>query len=105
MVHSQAVEQALDSQTLAALGAACVDHGTATTGFHADQKAVSTCAACFGGLVGAFHNSSFVPTAVKQHWAKPMIIANFQVNGKRRLFWASGDSRVQTSWLWFMMTR
>lgn len=28
----------LDSQALAAFGAACIDHGAATTGLHADQK-------------------------------------------------------------------
>jgi hypothetical protein len=37
----------LDSEAFAALGAACVDHGTATTGFHANQKAVGTGAAGF----------------------------------------------------------
>jgi hypothetical protein len=46
---------ALDGQALAALGAACVEHGTATTGFHTHQKTVGTGAADFGGLVGAFH--------------------------------------------------
>jgi hypothetical protein len=80
--HSQTVEKALDSQTLAAFGAACVDHGTATTGFHANQKAVCTGATCLGGLVGAFHNSSFVPNAMNQRWAKPKIIANFRSVGK-----------------------
>ena len=47
--------QRLDSQALAALGAACVDHGTATTGFHADQKTVGTGTADFGRLVSTFH--------------------------------------------------
>ena len=45
----------LDSQAFAALGAACVDHSTATTGLHADQEAVGTRAANFGRLVSAFH--------------------------------------------------
>ena len=45
----------LDSQPLAALGAARVDDGAATAGFHADQKAVGPRAADFGRLVGAFH--------------------------------------------------
>jgi hypothetical protein len=44
-----------DSQAFAAFGAAGVDDGTATTGFHADQKAVGTRTACFRGLVCAFH--------------------------------------------------
>ncbi len=47
-----------DSQTLAALGAASVDDGAAATGLHANQKAVGTGAAHFGGLVGAFHVAS-----------------------------------------------
>ncbi len=66
--HSQTVEKALDSQTLAAFGAACIDHGAATTGLHANQKTVGTGATCLGGLVGAFHNCSFVPNAMNQHW-------------------------------------
>ena len=45
----------LDSQTLAALGAACVDHGAATASLHADQETMGTCATDFGRLVSAFH--------------------------------------------------
>jgi hypothetical protein len=45
----------LDSQTLAALGAARIDHGTTATGFHAHQKAMGTGATNLGGLVSAFH--------------------------------------------------
>ena len=52
---AEPVSLALDSQTLAALGAACVDHSTATTGLHANEKAVSTCAADLGGLVCTLH--------------------------------------------------
>jgi hypothetical protein len=37
----------LDSEAFATLGTACVDHGTTTTGFHANQKAVGTGAASF----------------------------------------------------------
>ena len=84
--HSQTVEKALDSQTLAAFGAACIDHSAATTCFHANQKAVGTGATCLGWLVGAFHNSSFVPNAIKLRWAKPKIIANFLGQGKFDLF-------------------
>jgi len=47
--------QWLDRQALTAFGAASVDHGTATTGFHANQKAVGTGATDFGRLVSAFH--------------------------------------------------
>lgn len=46
----------LDSQTLATLGATCVDHGTATTGLHADQEAMGAGATDFGRLVSAFHD-------------------------------------------------
>jgi len=45
----------LDSQALAALGAACIDHGAAATGLHANQKTMGACTADFGGLVSAFH--------------------------------------------------
>ena len=48
----------LNRQTLAAFGAACVDHSAAATGFHANQKAMGTGAAGLGGLVGAFHRGS-----------------------------------------------
>ena len=44
-----------DRQALAAFGAARIDHGAATAGLHADQKAVGTGAANLGGLVSAFH--------------------------------------------------
>jgi hypothetical protein len=44
-----------DSQALAALGTTSVDHGTAATGFHANQKTVSAGAFDLGGLVSAFH--------------------------------------------------
>jgi hypothetical protein len=44
-----------DGQALTAFGAARIDHGTAATGFHADQKTVSAGAADLGGLVSAFH--------------------------------------------------
>ena len=52
----QRVAQASDGQAFAAFGPACVDDGTATTGFHANQKAMGACTANFGGLVGAFHD-------------------------------------------------
>jgi hypothetical protein len=84
--HGQTAEQSLDSQALAALGAACIDHSAAATCFHANQKAVGTGATCFGWLVGAFHNSSFVPNAMNQLWAKPKIIANFRPCGKQTVF-------------------
>ena len=45
----------LNSQTLAALGATSVDHSSAATGFHANQKTVSAGAFDLGGLVSAFH--------------------------------------------------
>jgi hypothetical protein len=49
---------ALDGQALAALGAASVDHGTATLGLHANQETVGTGAADFGRLVSTFHVGS-----------------------------------------------
>jgi hypothetical protein len=61
--HGQAVQWigpvlGLDRQTLAAFGATCVDHRTAATGLHADQKAMGTGTAGLGGLVSAFHRGS-----------------------------------------------
>lgn len=48
----------LDGQALAALGAARIDDGAATTGFHANAKAVGALAASDGRLVGTFHDDS-----------------------------------------------
>ena len=59
----------LNSQTLAAFGTACIDHCTATAGFHANQKTVGTGAANFRRLVSAFH--------VALLSGKPRIITNF----------------------------
>ena len=57
--HHNASQHAAGSncQTLAALGAACVDDGTAAASLHADEKAVRARAAYFGSLVGAFHDA------------------------------------------------
>jgi hypothetical protein len=57
-VLAPAAAKPLDSEAFAALSAACVDHGTATTGFHANQEAVGTGAAGFCRLVSAFHGKS-----------------------------------------------
>ena len=59
-----AVGKTLDSQTLAALGAASVDDGAATAGLHANQEAVGTCAAGLGWLVCAFHDQKFLDSSV-----------------------------------------
>ncbi len=48
-----------DSQPFATFGASCVDNRTSTAGFHANQKAMGTCTACFRGLVSTFHGLSF----------------------------------------------
>jgi hypothetical protein len=73
--------ESLDSQAFAALGTARIDHSTATAGLHANQKAVGTGAADFGGLVCAFHwNVLF--TGPRQRSGKPKIIANFLNRGK-----------------------
>jgi len=55
MSCARCVQRQLDSQTLAAFGAASVDHCAATAGFHADQKTVSAGAFDLGRLVSAFH--------------------------------------------------
>jgi hypothetical protein len=88
--HGQTAKFALDGQTFATLGAACVDHSAATTGFHANQKAVGTGATCLGWLIGAFHYSSFVPKDINLLLAKPKIIANFRRVGKYDLIEAFG---------------
>ena len=45
----------LNCQALAALRAASVDHLAATSGLHADTKAMGALAAGYGRLVSAFH--------------------------------------------------
>ncbi len=50
----------LDSQALAAFGAACVDDSATAAGFHANQKTVGTGTAGLGGLVCAFHFEIFL---------------------------------------------
>jgi len=69
----------LDSQTLAALGATCVDHSTATAGFHTDEETVGTCAANFGRLVSAFHNNLGQGTPSQS--GEPAIMTSFLING------------------------
>jgi hypothetical protein len=54
-LHTGAKRSNLDGQTLAAFGTARIDHSAATAGFHANQKAMGTRAADFGGLICAFH--------------------------------------------------
>ena len=73
----------LDSQTLAAFGAACIDHGAATTGFHANQKTMGTGAADFGGLVSAFHINLFSEPQTQS--GQPGIMANFLALSKTRM--------------------
>jgi hypothetical protein len=46
----------LDSQALAALGATCVDDGTATAGFHTDHETMGTGTLDFRWLISAFHD-------------------------------------------------
>jgi len=60
VVADQISFKGLDSQALAALGTARVNHGAATTGLHADQETVGTGAADFGRLVSAFHFESLL---------------------------------------------
>jgi hypothetical protein len=56
-----AKRQALNSQTLAAFGAASIDHSATTTGLHANQKAMRTGAAGFRRLISAFHDWNLLP--------------------------------------------
>jgi hypothetical protein len=49
------VRAGLNSQTLAAFGATCIDHGTAAAGLHANEETVGARAANFRRLVSAFH--------------------------------------------------
>jgi hypothetical protein len=55
-------KKGLDSQALAALGTARIDHSAAAAGLHANEKAVGTGAANFGRLVCAFHFESLLVT-------------------------------------------
>jgi hypothetical protein len=65
------VQRSSNGQTFAAFGAACIDHGTSAAGFHAHQKPMGAGAACFGGLVSAFH---VIPIRYPDPSGKPMII-------------------------------
>lgn len=47
----------LDGQALTALGAACVQHGTATAGLHADTETVGALATGNGRLIGTLHDA------------------------------------------------
>jgi hypothetical protein len=78
-----------DSQTLAALGAASVDHGAATTGFHANQKAMGTGASGLGGLVGALHGRSLL-LLNRYLSGKPIIISKIP-----RLHPVAGESHLK----------
>ena len=44
-----------DGQALAALGAARIDHGTATSGLHANEETMGAFAPNYGRLICAFH--------------------------------------------------
>ena len=70
MDAGRTTREALDGEAFAALGAACVDHGTTTTGLHTDEEAVCAGAANLGRLVGAFHGGRLLKSG------KPAIIAN-----------------------------
>ena len=50
-----AYSPALDGEALAALGAACVDDFTATSGLHANTEAMGALTARHGRLVSTFH--------------------------------------------------
>ena len=54
--RADGVSEDSDCQTLAPLGATCIDDGAATTRLHADKKAMRAGAADFGSLVGTFHD-------------------------------------------------
>jgi hypothetical protein len=65
------IQCASNGQTFAPFGAASIDHGAATAGFHAHQKPMGAGAAGFGGLVSAFH---VIPIRYPDPSGKPMII-------------------------------
>jgi hypothetical protein len=44
------------TQTLAAFGATCANHGATASGFHAHQKSVGASAASFRRLICTFHD-------------------------------------------------
>ena len=51
-----ALQQRLNGETLAALGAARIDNCSAAAGLHANEETVGTGAANLGWLVSAFHS-------------------------------------------------
>ena len=58
--------QDLDGQTLAALGAASVQDGAASAGFHAHAETMGALATGNGRLVGTFHGRSTKRTKVRR---------------------------------------
>src|SRR6476661_3807043 len=74
-----------DGQTLAAFGAAGVDHGTAAFGGHANAEAVRALATDDGGLVGTFHYRSRL---LKQNSEKVLLESGWHPLQARRLFGA-----------------
>ena len=79
------VEACLDSQTMAALGAASGDNLATTLGSHTNKETMGTLAANHGRLVGAFHILSL------ELWfdAEKRVIRN-----RRRLFVKKNPSGV-----------
>lgn len=82
-----------DCQTLAALGAACIDHSAAAASRHAGTETVGTLASHDGGLVSTFHVG--LAKSAKRKWkvranATMRYVLSFQgtacilAGGKRR---------------------
>jgi hypothetical protein len=58
------------SQTLAAFGAAGINHSATTSGLHANEKTMRACAANLGGLVSALHFEIILNREKTQHYRK-----------------------------------
>jgi hypothetical protein len=102
---------ASDSQTLAALGATCVDHSTATAGLHANQEAVGTGATCFGRLVGTFHDFSLKPKHAQDNLSEARDYRKLLCPGQTSadlprqqiLFVPQGFREGETAGMWFII--
>jgi hypothetical protein len=98
----------LDSQTLAALGATSIDDGAATTGLHADQKAMGAGATGFGGLISAFHDSSSLALRFSGRATRPTTWRNRRLSqtfraAANQLFEKIGISLTPSHENWFMI--
>jgi hypothetical protein len=87
------------SQALAALGATCVQHGTAAAGCHASAETMRALAADNGGLVSTFHCGLAISAKNKSdHHAQRQAIKNACQRMLMLLRCLEAATEIPTSW-------